>query len=280
MADNIQQRDRELLAARSYREFLMSELASRCSRKKFYSMRAMARDLGLSVSGLSNVLGGKAHFSKPSIQRIASRLRKPEPVSAYFKHLALAEIDAPGDANNTNYLQAKEIRLQHLYMPAEIPHRTINGWSLAPMALTLLLEIEQEMKTDEALQKRLGVSSEELNRMIQELETVGWIEKRADGPGTKIRFMELGNRGNAYEIRSIHRKTIDRALWCMDNMSYEQRYFYSSFFTMFPENAEAVAEQLRKSALSLAEDQGSPRLGQEVYAIGTFLVPLTQRPPE
>jgi hypothetical protein len=116
--------------------------------------------------------------------------------------------------------------------------------------------------------------------MIQELETVGWLEKRADGPGTKIRFMELGNRGSAYEIRAIHRKAIDRALWCMDNLAYEQRYFYSSFFTMFPENAEAVGEQLRKSALSLAEEQGEPRLGQEVYAIGTFLVPLTLRPSE
>lgn len=277
---DIQHKDRELLATRDYREFLMTELANRCSKKELYSMRALARDLGLSPSGLSMVLGGKAHFSKTIIQRIASRLQKPEPVSSYFMHLAFAEIEAPGDVHNENYLKAREIRLQHLYVPVQLPHRMVNRWSLAPIALKLLLDIEEELRTDEALQKRLGVNAETLNQIIQEMESIGWIQKTPHGLIPKIRYMELGNNGNAYEIRALHKKTIDRALWCLDNQSYEERQFYSSFFTMFPENAPVVAEQLRKFALSLGEDQGLPRPGHEPYAIGAYIVPLTQRPNE
>ncbi len=272
----ITQKDRDLLATRTYRDFLKLELADRCARKELYSMRAFARDLGIAVSGLCTVLSGKSHFSRPTVHKVAGRLQKAEPVKNYFLHLALAELEAPGDVNNLNYMKAKEIRLQHLYLQAEIPHRMLNAWSLAPMALTLLLEIESEIRSDEALQKRLGVSSEALKQMIDELESIGWIQKTPDGPGTKIRFMELGNRGNAYEIRSVHRKALDRAQWCLEHMPFEQRFFYTAFFTMHPENAQKVSQELRKHALTLAEDQGSPAPGHEVYTMGTFIVPLTQ----
>ncbi|WP_141730873.1 TIGR02147 family protein [Oligoflexus tunisiensis] len=269
-------KDRELLASRHYREFLRTELAERCAKKKLYSMRAFARDLECSVSSLCTVLSGKTHFSKATIHKMAAKLQKAEPVREYFVNLALAEMEAPGDTNNPHYVKAKEIRLQHLYVPAEVPHRMLNSWSLAPLALTLLLEIESEVRTDEALQKRLGVSSEELKKMIDELESIGWIQKTPDGPGTKIRFMELGNRGNAYEIRALHKKALDRAQWCLENMPFEQRYFYTAFFTMIPDNAREVSDKLRKHALTLAEEQGKPAPGHEVYAIGTYLVPLTQ----
>ncbi len=93
----ITQRDRDLLATRSYREFLQVELKERCARKELYSMRAMARDLEISVSGLWAVLSEKSHFSKNNVYRVAFRLQKPEPIESYFINMALAEIEAPGD---------------------------------------------------------------------------------------------------------------------------------------------------------------------------------------
>jgi uncharacterized protein (TIGR02147 family) len=270
------QRDRNLLACRSYRELLKRELDERCARKELYSMRAMARDLEVSVSGLSGVLNGKSHFSKSTIFRVAFRLQKPDPVESYFINLALAEIEAPGDDHHPNYLKAREIRLQHVYANADVPHRMLSSWSLAPMALKLLLGIKDEVKTNEALQKRLGVTEDQLKQMLDELESIGWIERSSEGPGSKLRFVELGNKGNAYDIRSMHRKAFNYALQCLDNKTVDERNFYTTFFTMAPKDAEKVREQLRKYALTLSESQDDPVLGHEVYSIGTFLVPLTQ----
>lgn len=269
------QRDRGLLAARSYRELLEKELAERCTRKELYSMRAMARDLDVSVSRLWGVLNGKCHFSKATIFRVAFRLQKPEPVESYFLNLGLAEIEAPGDDHHPNYLKAREIRLQHLYEQAAVPHRMLNSWSLAPMALKLLLGIENEVKTDEALQKRLGVSADELKQMLDELESIGWIERSNDALGSKLRFLELGNKGVAYDIRSVHRKSLNHALYCLENVPVDERSFYTTFFTMAPKDADKLGEQLRKYALTQAESRDDPTLGHEVYCMGTFLVPLT-----
>ncbi len=271
----ITQRDRDLLATRSYREFLQLELKERCARKELYSMRAMARDLEVSVSGLWAVLSEKSHFSKNNIYRVAFRLQKPEPVESYFINMALAEIEAPGDIYHPNYLRARDIRLKHLYLKADVPHRMLSSWSLAPMALKLLLGIENEIKTDEALQKRLGVSREDLHQMLDELESIGWIERSPEGSGSKLRFVELGNDGNAYDISSIHRNSLNHALQSLENKSVDERNFYTTFFTMSPQDAARLREQLRKTALTLSESKDKPVLGHEVYMMGTFLVPLT-----
>jgi uncharacterized protein (TIGR02147 family) len=270
------QKDRSLLASRSYREFLQKELAERCARKELYSMRAMARDLDLSVSRLWGVLNGKSHFAKSTIFRVAFRLQKPEPVESYFINLALSEIEAPGDDHHPNYLKAKEIRLQHLYQKVDVPHRMLNAWSLEAMALKLLLGIENEVKSNEALQQRLGISADELKKMLDELESVGWIERTAEGLGSKIRFLELGDNGDAYHIRSVHRKAMNRALHSLENGSVDDRNFYTTFFTMSPKDAERIRKQLRKYALTLSESHDDPTLGHEVYCMGTYLLPLTQ----
>ncbi len=143
------------------------------------------------------------------------------------------------------------------------------------MALKLLLGIENEIKTDEALQKRLGVSHEDLHQMLDELESIGWIERSPEGSGSKLRFVELGNDGNAYDIRSIHRNSLNHALHSLENNSVDERNFYTTFFTMSPQDAAKLREQLRKTALTLSESKDKPVLGHEVYMMGTFLVPLT-----
>ena len=47
---------------------------------------------------------------------------------------------------------------------------------------------------------------------------------------------------------------------------------------MSPGNAEKIQDQLRKHALTLAEEQAGSTEEREVYAFGSFLVPLTQKP--
>ena len=117
---------------------------------------------------------------------------------------------------------------------------------------------------------------DKLQQLVAELKDIGWLEQTEEGPSSRIRYLELGNQGSAYHIRSIHRKTIERALWSLDHQALEDRYFYSAFFTMEPARAKLVADKLRSYVLALAEDELPPRAGQEVYTIGTFLVPLTQ----
>lgn len=269
------QKDRALLATRTYREFLDVELKERTERKELYSMRAFARDLEIAPSSLSTLLAGKTHLSKASIYKVAFNLHKPLVLESYFIHMALAEIEAPGDTHNPNFIKARDIRHKYLYLQTEVPHRMLASWSLKPMALKLLLGLEHEVKTDKALQKRLNISAAELRAMLDDLESIGWIQKTGKGYQPTERFVEIGNNGNAYEIRAVHDQALNRALQALRDQAIDERNFYAGFCTLEPKDLFKVSAQLRKSALEIIELQDDSVPGQEVYVMGTFLVPLT-----
>jgi hypothetical protein len=58
----------------SYRDLLKRELESRCGRNPRYSLRAFAKDLGLSAPRLSHVLNGRFGLSRAAAEAIADKL--------------------------------------------------------------------------------------------------------------------------------------------------------------------------------------------------------------
>jgi uncharacterized protein (TIGR02147 family) len=269
-------KDRALLAVRNYREFLEAELKDRVERKNQYSMRAFARDLEIAASSLSTLLARKSHLARSSVYKVAFNLHKPELLESYFIYMALAEIEEPGNVNNQNFIKARELRHKYLYLNTEVPHRMLASWSLKPMALKLLLGLEHEIKTDKALQRRLGISDTELRDMLGELESIGWIKRTEKGYQPTERFVEIGNSGNAYDIRSVHDKSLSLALHALNNQTVDERSFFTGFCTLDPKELMRVSAQLRKSGLEIAELQDDSAPNQEVYILGTFLVPLTR----
>ena len=59
----------------SISEFLGAEFSKRKLRNETYSLRAFARDLGVSASRLSEILSGKLGISEKTAETIASKLR-------------------------------------------------------------------------------------------------------------------------------------------------------------------------------------------------------------
>lgn len=225
---NLTQKDRELLASSTYREFLKTELNNRQEKNPRYTLRAMARDLKIPPSSLSTRIRGPLHFNSITVDRITKNLQKPAPIADFFKHLALAESRDPGNFLNPHYVMAREIRLQYLYTPSDAPHRLIESDPLKKLTLTLLLRVEGELKTDANLCQRLKVSPEALKKMIDELLALGWVERSSKGPKSCIRFMELGNKGEAYHVRNIHRSILKQAHESLDSLPMDSRSFYSS----------------------------------------------------
>ena len=57
-----------------YRVALANELTARTARNARYSLRSFARDLGVSVTALSDVLSGKRHFAVKNAYRVIEKL--------------------------------------------------------------------------------------------------------------------------------------------------------------------------------------------------------------
>ena len=70
-----------------YRDLLKTEFHIRILRNRRYSLRAYARDIGLSPAMLSQVLSSKAGISTPRGRQIAGILNFEEPKTNYFLDL-------------------------------------------------------------------------------------------------------------------------------------------------------------------------------------------------
>jgi biotin operon repressor len=276
MVFKLSDHERELMSAQCLQEFLAIELRFRCLRNAKYSVRAMARDLDIQVSRLSVILRGKTSFSEVSIEKIAGKHLWQKPVVDFFKNLAKAALYDKHNPNSEYLLEARKIRIKYAYISVEGDHRMIEQWELSTFALALLLKTQGELLSDENLAKKLGISEEKLSSIIGNLEALGWLERKGSGRKVKVRYLELGNRGSAYHIRSIHRRSLDQALWSIDNLPTEKRHYYSTFFSLHPSRYEALTETIRTFVLAASEDQASSEPNQEIYHLGTFLIPLTQ----
>lgn len=89
-----------------YRTALKSELKKRSEKNDRYSLRAFARDLGMSPSYLCEVLGGKASLSPRRIERVAPLLELSEDELEAYKASSI---------------------VQNPHMPHEIRHEALNS---------------------------------------------------------------------------------------------------------------------------------------------------------
>ncbi len=267
--------ERDLLSSRDLYEFIGVEFRFRCLKNQKYSLRAYARDLGVQASRISIILRGQSSFSEVFIERIIKRLQWQEPVLSYFRCLALSALQDPGNLHSELMLEARKIRIQYVYTPLHADHRIVDQWELSTFALALLLRFKGEMNSDADLAQKLGITEQKLAAIIADLEAIGWLEKTSQGRVSKVRYVELGDGGSAYHIRSIHRRSLHQALWSLDNLPTEKRHFYSTFFTLSSTRYESLVSLIRTFVLAASEDQKTDEPDQVVYHLGSFLIPLT-----
>src|SRR5271166_3865403 len=79
----------------SYRTYLKEVLAERVRKNPKYSLRALARHLGVSPSALSEIMNGLGNFSFASARRIATKLDLSNRETEYF--CSLVQLEASND---------------------------------------------------------------------------------------------------------------------------------------------------------------------------------------
>lgn len=270
--------DQELFALTSYRSLLSAEFSHRKIKNPTYSLRAMARDLKISPATLSSILKQKSHFQLDTVNRVASCFNRSLELSKYFTWLAYSEILSE-DVNSGYYREkAQKIRFRNLFVQVEVPHQSVDRWPLSLLALSLLIRIESVVKEDASLAKRLQITPEVLSDLFDELEKIGWIQRTSNGTVSHVTHIKLGDKGSAYQIKNLNRKTLEHAITSIENVPFEHRSYYNCFFSMDPARFAEVSENVTQFALSTAEREGPAHSGHEVFVLGTYLIPISSQP--
>lgn len=241
----------------TYRIFLNDALKLRQLKNPNYSLRAYARDLGISTAHLSEVLNGKSHLSPDRASKLVLKLGLSEVDQETF--IDLVEVEAPGDSpakrRAKQRLSSKFMELKVLSEGAFTP---ISEWYFLP--LLELIPISPQPHSMEHFASRLGLSTAKVEAALEVLVQNGFISQCDGNFVVNDPALTTTNEIPSTTIRNYYRTTLQRAENAIEEQTLEQRDFSVANIALSKKKLGMVKERIRQFrrqlALDLAEDAG------------------------
>lgn len=237
-----------------YRVELQGLLAERQVRNASYSIRALARDLDVSVTALHGVLKGERHFSKKNLEALALRLGwSPQKLDSITGSLKILPSDSQAVIDEDRF-------------------KMIADW--VHLAILNLAKFN-ELKVN-GVAKRLGVKKEICDEAIERLVRLGFIEVKNE----KLIRLEPNFRTTqeipSQAIRAFHYKNLKKAQEALEEIPIEERHFLTIAAPSSKKKVQEVKkliQEFRKRILDALEDSENP---EEVYFFNLQLYPITK----
>lgn len=240
------------------RDKLKGTLARKQAANPAYSLRALARDLDVSHSALSEFINGRRKFSQSLCESIIAKLSLPqseqEKLSEAQKHNPL----------NFTHLSNEEIHLaREWYVPA----------------LAELVKVENFSADPQWIAKALGLDVELTKKAIEKLIALGWIEIDANG---KWRIAEentstLGSLDAKADILHTQQQFTDFQSQAIQSGICENSSVTGITFAIDPADlpkARKLAYEFISNMSELLEKKSAHK--KEVYRMNVALFPISK----
>lgn len=246
-----------------YREILLGELTERKARNPLYSIRAFARDLGVGVTTLSDVLASRRHLSPTNLEKIATRIQLSPTELAASRREIRHQAGPPAGPE-------AELRLQ------EDAFRLISDWYY--FALLSLARLPQSRADAVWIARRLGISPLEARDALQRLQRLGYIA--TDGVRLRRTASPIRTTENvpSAAIRHHHRQNLRRAEAALDGVEVSRREI-SSVTLACDRRQLAAAKRMIAEFKGAFEKRFAHRRPNEVYTLGVQFFPATAERP-
>ena len=258
-------------------QFLKRSLEERNAVNASYSLRAFARDLGLSPQLLSNVINGNKGLSLQMAQKISSRLG----LSVREAELFCSSVQAKfSRSSSTRELAAA--KLHHLKEQTgktanlEIDlFKSISNWY--HYGLISLLKIAKSKKNNTAwMSARMGIPEAEVKEALARLVRLELLSKGPSG-WTVNQDTVIADQGIPNEaIRNFHRQILEKSIKALAFQNSDERYGSSSTFPIKAESLPKAKKMIQDFRLQLAKEVGDMDSGEEVYALSVQFFKLTE----
>lgn len=247
--------------AQEIRRLLQVELSARRSRNPQYSLRAFARDLGIGLGSISEVMTGKRGLSPKNLMKVLQNLQL-----------------TPEQKNNLlNENKAKPTPQDEHQLLLEDQFKLIADWYY--IAILNLAKLKTNKASTAWICNRLNIEPHMATEALERLQRLGLlkIEKnkliRTSNPLTTSRDLP------STAIRKHHSQNLILAEKALHNVPVDLREVGSVTMPVNLKNLTKVKELLlktRKKVADLLEDTQAT----EVYTLSFQLFPLTEVKPK
>lgn len=231
-----------------------------------FSVRRLARDVGVSATFMSQILRGKKPLPYAMVDDLARALDiDSEAVARLKQEYIPEELRSPSGEALSDWLpgEKKEFSL-------------LRQWFYVA-----ILEYTQCLDADLAAEKialRFGLSAETVRVVLRDLEAMGAIEMTASGKlKKKKQFLRLAGATSKAEIRNFHSQMLKRASETMlqdtSERAFSRRQISGITVTATPERIQ-VARQMLADSLHEIAAYLTAEPGTEVYHVAGQLFPL------
>lgn len=257
-----------------YRVFLKSILSRRQRKNSSYSMRAMARDLHMSASNISEVLNGKKNLSLKRASAICDKLSLNSSESSIFVDLVIKEQQgsAPLKEIVLERLKLNQANREYTVQDKNI-FQYISNWYHS--AILELIETKDFRNSTEWISDQLNISQEKVLTTIERLLKLGLLKKSANS----YKRMNVGLTTTcdipSDYIREYHDQVLDKAKDALQTQSVEERDFSNMMMAIDPSLIPEAKEKIKEFRRELCEflESGEKK---EVYSLSLQLFRMSK----
>jgi uncharacterized protein (TIGR02147 family) len=263
--------------AETSKEILKSELVHRITSNSAYSMRAMARQIKVSSSLLSDLLSGKKRLSSERAFEIAKLLKFSKKKSEYFSTLVQYE---SAKSEDLKVLLAEKLNALHEHpgpraLDLDI-FKTISEWYHLP--ILELTHIKGFKLTSEAAAKSLGISKHEADLAISRLIRLKLLERTSDERIVKTdnRILASSSLPNL-ALRKFHEQMLQKAVNSLSEQTPEEKFVGSETFVFDQKQLAEANEAIEECFSKILNISKKIKNKSSVYHFGVQFFRLTAK---
>lgn len=260
---------------REAKDILSEILSERVAANPSYSLRAFARDLGVSPQQLSNVMNGHRGLGPEMAQKVIQKLGLEKSQKDLFLESLRAKFSKSKIQRKISKTKIKSMEAITSTKNLEMDlFKIISNWH----HFTLVELIKITKTKDHTLawfSKRLGVPETEVKYSLERLERLGLISKGPKGWRANQDVVIADKEISTESVRNFHRQVLEKAMMALSFQTSEERYGSSSTMPIKVKDLVRAREMIQKFRIEFDEALSDPHGGEEVYALSFQFFKLT-----
>ena len=258
--------------------YLSAVLKERKSQNSSYSLRAFARDLGLSPTTTSHFLNSKIKITPKIMSQIVSSLKLPKKQERYFKLLATFEGTKSEDVRIELLSQLKTYSKVWTVVESAKSHQwnLLEHWFILPV-LEFLPIIRKKTEIKE-IAKRLNLKIEDVEMSIEALIQSGIVFENSEGQYLRTNKQIIFDSAQPdLGLQSFHRQMLMKARSALVEQDNHEKFVGSETFAVASENISEIKEILETCFQQVLAICQKPQNPTDVYHLGIQMFNLTSR---
>lgn len=251
-----------------FSSILQKELRSIQERKPRFSLRAFARQLGLSPSSLSKVISGAQGLSPQMAESVALKLKLPAGEVERFKKTAILE-------------QAKKRRSRKKLEGAITIHDLELFELLSQWYNFVLLEwisMRPGIIDLSDISERLGVSEVVVRDSIKRLQRFKLLKRSGNSYSVPDKARSFGDQVPSRAIRAYHAHMIAKAASALEDQPFEKRNVSNVILRISDKNYDKVVEKIAAFRRDIASLTNNDPDADQIYALNFQFFSLVRLP--